>query len=56
MKNNTFFLNMKVELAEYSMAKSAARERKERAVNEYGWDSEEFKAAYDEEGSVTFAW
>lgn len=47
MKNNTFFLNMKVELAKYSMARSAANERKENAVSEYGWDSDEYKAAYD---------
>ncbi len=49
MENNTYFEAMRKESAIWAEAKKEREARKERILEEYGWDSEELKAWKAEE-------
>ena len=54
MNNNTYFENLKRIGHEYEAARVERKERKQRIIDTFGWDSEELKAWYAEDAAAKF--
>ncbi len=54
MKENTYFEQLRKAGEAWDKAKQERKERKERIIEEFGWDSEEYKAWKEENEKIKF--